>query len=459
MIRKFFSAASLVVASTILATPLEWDCNWPDSISKTFSIHRGETVRFCPKYFINHIPDHDVAIQGAYYKSSDMDSWIPLPDATFAPSNDFGAASYRFFVRAQSASGVLYTANGTLRMLDSPGFTPNTIPIPPLTLDFASVAISNPPWPAQIANATNAVASAVDALANNVAALETWAIGANLALQVDEATTTNATLSLLYTNQVVYSTAQEIANATDVVLSSALRDSAEYTDAAIATDAWGGRTSSGAPAPDDALIIEKSKVSITGGGNFSYLEAGVGGYYVMSISLGSEWTLSSLADAQNPDNPSTVTWCDAEGHAVYTITSTATREAYAVDGEQFISVATGGANDVITITYPVAADSPPTLLYNPVVNAGLENYTTYDNWPAYISSVTYSGQSGAWVATVTMNGKPRCGFFRARYSKAGVVFMNLNQPIGFSNIVLGGTNYAVHVETIDGKKHIILLED
>lgn len=304
------------------------------------------------------------------------------------------------------------------------------------------------------------LSSTVNTLSGKVGALESWSIGDDTQLRVEHAGETNATLTVLYTNKVMYSTvaaeSNTLAKAAAYTARTAL-DLANAVDAAMATDAWGERTSSGAPAPADSLIIEKQKVALTGGGNYSHIESSTGGYWVMAVSLGSEWTLESLADAQNPTNPATVTLYDAEGNAVQTVTTTATREAYAVEGEQYIYCDSSGASDVITIVYPIVADSAPTLLFSPVCT-GLDGFDTADQWPSSIASVVASGASGMWTNTVTMVGHPGDGFFRAKYTKAGQTYTRFNKPLGLTQVVIGDVTYNVTVETINGKKLMVLTE-
>ena len=303
-----------------------------------------------------------------------------------------------------------------------------------------------------------ASASTVTGISSKVDALETWAIGDETQLRVENAGLTNATLAITFTNELMYSSV--VAEANTLAKAAAYTDAsalalAQAFDEALATDAWGDRTSSGAPTTPDTLAVEKSKLSLTGGGNFSYIEASVGGYWVMSVSLGTEWTLQSLADAQNPTNAATIVLRDGEGNAIQTVTSTASREAYAVQGEQYISCNSSGANDVITLTYPVVADSAPIIEFAPTVT---NEFATVDQWPAYVASVVPSGSSGMWINTVTMVGHPGQGFFKAKYTKAGHAFTQFNQPIGFDSVVIGGITYTVAVETVNGKKLMVLTE-
>lgn len=305
----------------------------------------------------------------------------------------------------------------------------------------------------------------VATISNKVDVIETWAIGNDVAFTVHNAGSTNATFSVAYTNDVMYSSAAEATNTVaiaDAHTSAAISNLVTAIDAALdqkANKAWGETTSGGAPSPEDTLCIEKEKVSITGGGNYSYIEAGTGGYWVMAVSLGSTWTLQSLADAQNPDNPMTLTLRDSDGNPIATVTSTASREVYAVVGSDItgIDVVDNGSADVITIPFPVVAAQHPTLEYAPsLTNTFAEATST--NWPSQISSVVWSGSSGLYTATITTVGRPGAGFFKAKYIKEGETYVNYNQPIGFTHAVIGGTNYPVKVVTINGIK-CIGLED
>ena len=304
-------------------------------------------------------------------------------------------------------------------------------------------------------------ASVVTTLANKVDAIETWAIGDETQLRIENAGQTNATLQITYTNDLMFSTAVAESNtlakarADATALDLALADAFDTALDGKADRAWGNTTSSGAPSPTDELIIEKPKLALTGGGNFSYIEASTGGYWVMSVSLGSEWTLESLADAQNPTNPATIAMHDAEGITAFTVTSTSSREAYTVAGEQYIYCRSVGDNDVITLTYPVVADSAPTIEFAPSL---ANEFATVDNWPGYIASVVPTGHSGMWTNTVTMVGHPGKGFFKAKYTKAGHTYTRFNQSIGITQITIDDVTYDISVETINGKKLMVLTE-
>lgn len=328
----------------------------------------------------------------------------------------------------------------------------------------------DPVWSADKPNyATKTELGAVEGTANGlsgrVTALETWAVGNETALSVTDAGTSNATLRISFTNRVMYSSAAERTNAVNEAKAYTDGKTAAVVsavDTALATKAnraWGETTSGGAPSPANTLYIEKQKVTITGGGNYAYLASSTGGYWVLSVPLGGEWTMQALADAQNPTNPATASFIDADGNAAWTVTSTGSRVVYAAQEQQYIYVEDVGGNDVVTITYPITCDDHPTVLYDPECIAGEKmKEASAANWPGYVALVEWAGHSGEWVCRVTMNGNIGRGFFAAKYVKAGTVYTRYDKPLGISTVVIGGDTYRIHVETMNGKK-VMVLED
>ena len=129
------------------AAPLQWTCDWPEAKSQTFSLYQGETATFEPTFRVNGRTVTNATIEAVWYQTNGMgNAWWKLDGATFAPSNDVGAAAYRFFVEAKTSDDILYRANGALRMLPSPGFTPNAIEPPIVSLDFSTIEVANAPY-------------------------------------------------------------------------------------------------------------------------------------------------------------------------------------------------------------------------------------------------------------------------------------------------------------------------
>lgn len=128
------------------AKTFEWRISTPSVRAETFTAYHGETVRF---NLVFSGAMSNVSAQAIYYQTNGMgsaDYFPPIPGTVFAPSNDIGAAEYRFFIRCRDADGVDYTANGRLRLLDSPGFEPSVVELPVKSLDFATVDVANAPY-------------------------------------------------------------------------------------------------------------------------------------------------------------------------------------------------------------------------------------------------------------------------------------------------------------------------
>ena len=247
----FTITCSLFMTCALFAAPLKWVCNWPEASSQTFALYQGETAEFEPVFKVNGKAVTNVSIFAVWYQTNGMDqAWWKLDGNVFAPSNDVGAASYRFFVEAhqqptqnsqlttpnsqlstpnsqlstpnsQLSTSKIYRANGTLRMLPSPGFVPNAIEPPIVTLDFAALNVLNAPWVDSIVSATNAVLSA----ANNYAVGTTMIMHGDLSRDLISAT--NAVLSAansyaVGTAMITYGDlSRDIISATNAVLAAA----------------------------------------------------------------------------------------------------------------------------------------------------------------------------------------------------------------------------------------------
>ena len=137
--------ATLATMATFAKT-FPWRITGNDATAARFAAYQGESVAF------------DVSFSGAasnctaqsakiYYQTNGMDrAWWQTDGLVFAPSNDVGATSYRFFIRAADDLGANYTANGVLRMLPSPGFEPAVLAPPVQRLDFANIEVANAPY-------------------------------------------------------------------------------------------------------------------------------------------------------------------------------------------------------------------------------------------------------------------------------------------------------------------------
>jgi hypothetical protein len=178
---------SLFVICAALATQGQVLCRWTADSSRSsqvaFDCYRGETLVFTPSLssYGTSITNYTATL---LWQTNGMGTaWWSTNVLAFTPSMDVGATRYTIFIRAAMTNGVNYRANGTITMRNAPGFTPNTLPLPVPSIDFATVTPTNAPWllteldpgiPAAIASAvaqagTNATAIASVAQSNAVA--------------------------------------------------------------------------------------------------------------------------------------------------------------------------------------------------------------------------------------------------------------------------------------------------
>ncbi len=94
-----------------------------------------------------------------------------LVQSTWTPAMDTGAPMYYYWIGVWQAGSTspLWRVTGNIRMLPSPGFTPNALPMPVRTLDFSATAVTNAPWvtSADWASGSNALSSAINDLSTN----------------------------------------------------------------------------------------------------------------------------------------------------------------------------------------------------------------------------------------------------------------------------------------------------
>ena len=123
---------------------LRWDAQIERPSSYEAPVYRGETIHLMPRLVRGSLPvDLAAATATLYWQTNGMgQAWWSKPAgvytsdpgralATFAPTNDFGAAAYTWFIRVTGDGGSAYRAMGTLSMRDSPGWSPTAAPPAP----------------------------------------------------------------------------------------------------------------------------------------------------------------------------------------------------------------------------------------------------------------------------------------------------------------------------------------
>ena len=138
-------ALAFAAALSGVAKTFDVDISTGRPAASNEAYYHGETIEF--RAVRGRSVVTNVEYSCVYYQTNGMDSvWWHTDGLVFHPTNDVGAASYRFFLEGRDDLGRDWHANGLLRLLPSPGFTPNTIELPVARLDFAAVDVLNPPW-------------------------------------------------------------------------------------------------------------------------------------------------------------------------------------------------------------------------------------------------------------------------------------------------------------------------
>lgn len=147
----------LAAAAATAAVPLEWIADVERPSPAPLPVMRGETVDL-HAVLVRRGRPFDPAADSAtfYWQTNGMgDAWWSAPaavssnvlSATFTPAMDPGAPLVSAFIGTAGEDGRAYRALATLRILHAPGAVPNELPLPVKILDFATISVTNAPWP------------------------------------------------------------------------------------------------------------------------------------------------------------------------------------------------------------------------------------------------------------------------------------------------------------------------
>ena len=145
----------LILSKNTIAKTFDVDISTGRPAASNEAFYHGETIEF--RAVRGRSVVTNIEYSCIWYTTNNSSSvasgeggWWKTDGLVFHPTNDCGAAAYRFFLEGRDEIGRDWHANGTLRMLPSPGFSPNAIELPAKVLDFAEVEVENAPWPAEI---------------------------------------------------------------------------------------------------------------------------------------------------------------------------------------------------------------------------------------------------------------------------------------------------------------------
>ena len=154
MKNPIIALAALAASSAAAApVPIRWTVETSRVAPAAIDAYHGETLRLeaslqsygRPLAVVGETPYiyWQTNGMGAAYWSAPATCSNNVLRADFTPEMDTGAAVVHGFI---GSPGENYRASYTLRFRASPGATPNVLPLPTPTLDFAAVEVLNPPW-------------------------------------------------------------------------------------------------------------------------------------------------------------------------------------------------------------------------------------------------------------------------------------------------------------------------
>lgn len=127
-----------------------------------------------------------------------------------------------------------------------------------------------------------------------------------------------------------------------------------------------------------------------------------------------------------------------------------------VKGDKRVVGATASAlsvlGDIMRIRYAVASDAHPTL----EVCTDLKTADWQAEDACTVARVAWEGSSGDWVATVTPVGARPQLFAKASYEAGGNTYIKNHVAASMDKVVVGGREYNVRVETVNGKQLLVL---
>ena len=517
------------------AVPLRWTVETSRAQVAQFEAYRGETLDLEATMKSYGSPLATPVQPSLYWQTNGMGAaWWTAPAtasgnvlrATWSPTNDCGGTVYNCFIGGPDAT---YRAAFRLRMLPSPGFTPNHIPLPTVkaesdpvfsawlaTNEFSSAGVdtnavlglitsatnelegvgtgrqiirgSNQygPWDITVSNASTAQMAQGDSdgrsiidtyaekmvvndlhdhyneISGTVSAWQTYWDGDDVRVTVTNYYG-NLDIPSLYLEQKMPVDETHDSPWFKVVWDERTRwNRFMPTFAALTNDvaqnkadrAWGVYDSStGEYSPDGLLQLSQEQIMIAPGMSYQKTVTAGGNAY---------WVLR----ANDPTTVSGVTSngffriSDFDGNPLFEI----------VKGDKRIVGATAtsinAGSDGVTIMYNCVSDNPPELEW-------CENLTAAE-WAAVVPVVTgpsvgplvpisgpaveWTGSSGAWVALVKFYNvvTPPSAFFRATYETGGNTYIRNHVATSIDKVVVGGVEYTVTVETVNGKKLLVL---
>lgn len=211
--------------------------------------------------------------------------------------------------------------------------------------------------------------------------------------------------------------------------------------------AWGHYDShTGAYAPDGFTWVSSPKIAIAA--NMSYqriISSGNGIFVLCSNGLVTE--LGNNASSTN----GFFRIEDDKGNAIFEITKGTATMAPATAADISITNVNGIAH--MYIPYKVEAAEPPKIFA--CTDLSVKDWKAEDE-EGFLFNVNWIGTSGDYLAEVWPKQPTDKVFVKAEYKKGTKDIIKHNAPVALTTIVIKGVEYPVNVETMNGKKVLVL---
>lgn len=178
-------------------------------------------------------------------------------------------------------------------------------------------------------------------------------------------------------------------------------------------------------------------------------------YQQTITSSGSFWILTYTGEGVQTGNEGDYfKISDAEGKSVFEIVKGNKRTVGAVAGA--VQTVAGATPKKLSILYAVESDNHP-LLYV-CDNLRTQNWKAEDD-PDCGANVSWGGGSGNWrVEVQSKAGVAPQLFVKATYEVGGETYIKNHAPVSMEYIYVGGQKYRLSVETVNGKKLLVLTD-
>ena len=230
---------------------------------------------------------------------------------------------------------------------------------------------------------------------------------------------------------------------TNAVALAAIHAELAALDDAKADRAWGAYDSStGNDAPAGYTWISSPHIALSGGYSFEKHITTMGGIYLLENN-----GLQLEVDGVSSNSYFKIT--DDNGDELFAIVKGAKRIAPAEASD----VETSGAS--LIVLYNIVSTEHPTI--SCCLDLSAHDWKEETD-PTCSCTVAWSGQSGAWVATLTPKSATDAIFAKAEVELGGDTYIKNTAPTMMSRIILNGVTYQLGTDTISGQTVLTLTE-